>query len=163
MTDRIAEITARCEAATPGEWVYDWGKDSISTASGTMVVGIHGRAYGNDTLEINESDAEFISHAREDIPFLLAEIARLNEAIAVLDKAADKANEDYLNLLDENRWIPVSNPPEAFGDYAVVIDGEVKIAFYSKETNTWVIEHYFVGPTHWRPLPKPPEGDKNDG
>ncbi len=47
--DRILEIVARVDAASPGPWA----------------------------APTTDADAEFLAHAREDVPFLLAEIVRL--------------------------------------------------------------------------------------
>ena len=86
MTDRLAEIKARCEAATPGPWckvsdLPDYGVASMNHP-GTLpdpVVTLNRkyRAPGRPNLGCSEFDADFIAHAREDIPFLLAEVERL--------------------------------------------------------------------------------------
>jgi len=97
---RLEEIRARCEAATQGEWEYIPG-ESESLASyythpvaggiGTMTrefpVITVGEATPEETggdesfyyVDILESDAEFISHSRQDIPWLIAEIERLTD------------------------------------------------------------------------------------
>ena len=55
MKNRIAEIKERCEAATPGPW---------GTPEKPLM----------DVL--NEGyNAGFVSHAREDIPYLLSQLA----------------------------------------------------------------------------------------
>lgn len=72
MTDdeRIETIRKRAEAATPGPW--DAGLRSVC-----------GEAFGEEGLwewfgaSPREHDADFIAHAREDIPWLLAEVERL--------------------------------------------------------------------------------------
>ena len=65
MTDRIDEIRARCDAATPGPWELDqdvWHGDEC-------------------IAEINRpANAAFIAHSRDDIPYLLSEIDLLTEA-----------------------------------------------------------------------------------
>jgi hypothetical protein len=63
--DKLKEIRARCEAATPGPWGVRIDKDSLFPVQYSGWVG-----YEN-------ADAEFIANAREDIPMLLAEIERL--------------------------------------------------------------------------------------
>lgn len=63
-------IRERCEKAPAGPWsnIGDWaiiqGKDPN-----------HGNLIGS----VNKEAAEFIAHAREDIPALLAEIVRLQD------------------------------------------------------------------------------------
>lgn len=69
--DRLDEIRERCEAATPGPWFshesHNWHKDPpkeyfIITRGMREVV----------ASWVETSDAQFIAHAREDIPWLLA-------------------------------------------------------------------------------------------
>ena len=77
MTDRLDEIRARAEAATPGPWreldaaygmiVHDTGPDSA------QIIVLADSRFGGP-------DSTFIAHAREDIPYLLAEIERLRDA-----------------------------------------------------------------------------------
>lgn len=67
--NRIEEIRAREQAATPGKWYEDgwalWDDESDE------YVALH------DT----SADAQFIAHAREDIPYLLSEVDRLTSEI----------------------------------------------------------------------------------
>ena len=85
---RIDEIKARAEAATPGPWGrHDFGRPGDEEPTSIIV---HAGAF--DWRAINDGDyvaampawerpcdddALFIAHAREDIPWLLAEIERL--------------------------------------------------------------------------------------
>lgn len=68
----VEKIKKRCEAATPGPWrrelikVIAWKSHVICDLASTM-----------GKYEPEEANAEFIAHAREDIPALLAEVARL--------------------------------------------------------------------------------------
>ncbi len=84
----IEAIKARTDAATPGPWVpsYDECGDSWEVLVGNKALA---RVIRFST------DAEFIAHARKDIPALLAEVERLN-----------KLNDDYsqtiLRLEGEN-------------------------------------------------------------
>lgn len=70
----IAEIKKRYEAATPGPWIsYVEGRDH---QSGDHFIQTRGEEdiylYGNTI-----ADQDFIAHARQDIPALIAEIERL--------------------------------------------------------------------------------------
>lgn len=68
MTDEeLAAIRARAEAATPGPWA-PFGKQVIDSNQLFVLQGLGDHVY---------QDADFIAHAREDIPKLLAEIKRL--------------------------------------------------------------------------------------
>lgn len=82
--DRTAEIPARVEQATKGPW-----KARHSNLHGAPYVGAPG-TIGEDAVfvatcsstKMGMADAEFIAHAREDIPYLLAENRRLREELA---------------------------------------------------------------------------------
>lgn len=84
---RLDEIRAREQAATPGPWfVEPIGDRDFETAKqrGRVIPDVlRWQGYRN-TLDCGEDDAtaQFIAHAREDIPWLLAEIERLQENLA---------------------------------------------------------------------------------
>jgi hypothetical protein len=81
-SQRLAEIEARCEAATEGPWEVAWKTDFIWQLDGDgdrfgPIAEAH-YAEGN-----HHNNATFIAHARDDVPDLLAEVRRLtaeNEA-----------------------------------------------------------------------------------
>jgi hypothetical protein len=104
MTDRKAEIRERDEKATPGPWklfhflqgVYEVCKADNYACGGVCVSHI-------------KADADFIAHARSDIPWLLslvdefeAQVASerdkaLEEAAALCEKEAEKRHHRALN------------------------------------------------------------------
>lgn len=88
----IAEIRARCEAATPGRWIYTLMTSKKSRRGGSTwykVVG--GKLLESICHYLSKSDAEFIAHARTDIPDMLAEIDRLTAALAAMTAERDAA------------------------------------------------------------------------
>ena len=91
----LAEIKAREQAATPGPWSN--GYTSINSDSTyDEVVGLEEYMHGwecDHGLKIEIADAEFIAHARTDIPALLAEVERLTQARNYLQQLYDKLNE----------------------------------------------------------------------
>lgn len=99
--ERIDEIQARCDAATPGPWEYfDNGFDGeIRSTTGTSrFAGAPENICGGEPGEgrIDDGpDAQFIAHSREDIPYLLAEVKRLN---AVLQDERKEHAEEYKRL-----------------------------------------------------------------
>lgn len=115
--ERIEEIQARTEAATGGPWVAGPTPGYLMAMQDEHGMGLPLtiRAPEVHTEEIatvwvyclpTEANAEFIAHAREDIPWLLAETARIREQfeaireekqIAVGSAAANS------RLLDESR------------------------------------------------------------
>ena len=98
MTDeRLAEIKARADAATPGPWERNnlAGRPEREVFAGDELIGDFGVGgweddEGADRVEIN---AEFIAHARQDIPDLLAEVERLREHVATLEHAYKDSRE----------------------------------------------------------------------
>lgn len=85
--DQIKAILGRLGAATPGPWekaVDDHGP-RVGFEVGIWVPGVG--EFGewvieNVTSERPETDAEFIAHAREDVPALLDEVQRLRAGAA---------------------------------------------------------------------------------
>lgn len=75
---QLEAIRERVEKATAGPWEYNAKIDSITAEDdyGSFII-------ADDTETV--VDAEFIAHAREDIPKLLAEIERLRKEIAFLE------------------------------------------------------------------------------
>lgn len=79
MADRLDEIQARVNAATPGPWHMaifcdDHGEDED-------YANIESFAQSDIAQRVLNNDAIFISNARVDTPFLLSEIARLREEL----------------------------------------------------------------------------------
>lgn len=78
MTDEeLARIRRRCDAASPGPWKA-WIEGRDHTSGSSMV------QTGADDIEMwgaTEADHDFIAHARQDIPRLLAEIRRLRASV----------------------------------------------------------------------------------
>jgi len=74
--ERERKIRARCEAATPGPWELD----------GEVIVTLNEDCQrdeqdivADDSGIVTGEDADFMAHARADLPDALAEIARLRE------------------------------------------------------------------------------------
>lgn len=74
----IAEISARCAAATEGPWQIDERLPNCyirHEGQGFPIAAMWHTANGSNY----KNDAAFIAHARQDIPVLLAEIERLSK------------------------------------------------------------------------------------
>lgn len=85
--DREA-IKARVEAATRGPWVSPWDDPdpdaaALRTEDGLEVVGVL-QYDAHPYLAVLAADADFIAHAREDVPKLIAEVERLESYIAAI-------------------------------------------------------------------------------
>lgn len=77
----VAAIRERCEAATPGPWIRDPEYASVcAPARDGECVAVCSMSDGPPAAGW-VADAEFIAHAREDIPVLLAEIERLQAVV----------------------------------------------------------------------------------
>jgi hypothetical protein len=107
---QLDEIKAREEKATPGPWfatvAHEWeptGSNDEYGASidayppgvpphdsfGPVVMGGHGQKVSGAVGVLLNNDAQFIAHAREDVPALVAEIERLKEENAELKTRAE--------------------------------------------------------------------------
>ena len=76
----LAAISERCARATAGPWKsYIEGRDHTSGSNFIMTCG-----EDIELLGATGADQDFIAHARQDIPLLLAEIDRLMAANKVL-------------------------------------------------------------------------------
>ena len=92
--ETLAAIAARAEAATPGPW--EVADDFLMADAGTVISNQdeQGGPSWND-----DDDAEFIAHAREDIPFLLALVTELQGQLA---DAREKTWDECLDAIDQN-------------------------------------------------------------
>ena len=88
--EQLRAIELRANAATPGPWeeVAESGECWLTSQSdetaATYIV--------PDTALMNQDDIEFIAHAREDVPALIAEARRLQaqwaQVVAIADESA---------------------------------------------------------------------------
>lgn len=88
MTEQqLAEIAARAEAAPKGPWYVERNEPTltnfVTNRDGSMQVSLG--YVGNRT----EAEGAFITHAREDVPALLAEVERRDQRIAELQQGLD--------------------------------------------------------------------------
>ena len=77
---KLQEIKERAEKATDGPWEWRGGKlGNLEVKEAVLWAEYNGK------INSTKRDADFIAHARQDIPELVAEIERLREG---LDNAA---------------------------------------------------------------------------
>lgn len=84
--DELQAIEARATAASDAPW--DARGDMVRGADGRMLVGPGHPPLAPQMIQ----DAEFMAHARTDIPALLAEVRRLR---ALCGRAADKLGDHW--------------------------------------------------------------------
>ena len=76
--DELESMPHRCELATLGPWQsFIEGRDHTSGSSFIMTGAGTGRGNDIELSGATVADQDFIAHARQDIPRLLAEISRL--------------------------------------------------------------------------------------
>lgn len=85
-TEELAAIKARCEAATPGPWIakrFDPYRSRAAIYQTPAAQKVNPLRWQVAAIcrEARAQDAEFIAHARADIPALLAEVERLRAAL----------------------------------------------------------------------------------
>jgi hypothetical protein len=78
--DRIDEIRARCGAATPGPWGLTGSRKQLVDSRPDQQCGAESIVC--DVWSNIAGNADFIAHAREDIPYLLSEVEWLNKLAA---------------------------------------------------------------------------------
>ncbi len=80
---QLTEILARAEKASPAPWKsYVEGRDHRSGSSFIMVGSSGDRRADIELLGGTTADQDFIAHARQDVPLLVAEIRRLQSRLA---------------------------------------------------------------------------------
>lgn len=108
--DRLDEIEARADAATPGPWE---AHELEAAEYCVLRVSEGDDDYGDDVCSAGSmTDAQFIAVAREDVPWLAeqlrdarAEIERLNLVVAAMDSQADENITEVLALTaDRDHW-----------------------------------------------------------
>ena len=94
--NRLDKIEARANAATEGPWEWEGKSDEMWPQGENSLMATGGAepeyvlmAWGYDAYGITaecDADAEFIAHARTDVPWLLEQVERRDKALeAVLD------------------------------------------------------------------------------
>jgi len=101
MSDRIAEIKERCDAATPGPWKIvfqnEYGKCVlVDRGCREVIYSLY------NAVHIIGANADFIVHTREDIPFLLGAVELLQEQIDYCESSFDTVQADAKRLEAEN-------------------------------------------------------------
>jgi hypothetical protein len=93
---RLAAIQARADAATPGPWTYAPGRDPHSADPYAREGDLYGPSYVPipDSGAFEPADMEFVAHAREDIPYLLALVAEQQAEIMMLRRQVWREDTD---------------------------------------------------------------------
>lgn len=169
---RLEEIKARCEAATKGPWDYDGMHPEINAPDEWgMIISMLRMHPGDEILDdfghAFNPDFEFIANARDDIPWLLTQLAEREREIERMQEA--------------QRWIPVTErlpeETECGTDVLVAIkygdeldsDKTITCCGYLLDGEWWTYREHDCGRVgskplnkgdkvvYWMPLPAPPE------
>ena len=78
----LKEIIERERKATKGPWKYEKGDYWGSHDEWAFLGPVFGHGFIDNTcVYCEKTDADFIAHARQDIPYLLSIIARMRECL----------------------------------------------------------------------------------
>lgn len=132
----LEAIEKRVNAATPGPWrVWDscsWrriGTEDRHHRRSTVIEPYNSRSDGHPDLLAERDDLEFVAHAREDIPALLAEVRKLREAAekakSLLDNPVMREAADKIDELERRLSRPDSVSEEAVEAVAKIICKEL--------------------------------------
>lgn len=91
--ERLAEIKARTDAATPGPWFVEHLERDGFTYFSTDIAPLESFDGEVHAGVLDEDEAEFIAHAREDVPDLVAEVERLRSERDALQAKLDQVRE----------------------------------------------------------------------
>ena len=106
--ERLAELKALTEAATPGPWKYD-GIMFIQDPDTSMVCEIRG--YGAD-LPMDDN-AAFIAAARTALPELIAEIERLQGVVKKAHGDIIKHHSSSISRISPGTECPICKPKDS--------------------------------------------------
>lgn len=107
---RLAEIAARVAKATEGPWgmvdgdntVYSNPREAKNGFGTNFDAQICEMVEDMDTDDISYEDAEFIAHARDDVPWLLDQLAKARELLRRLDEQAQDYKTEWVREVIRN-------------------------------------------------------------
>lgn len=102
--EQLDAIKGRVANATPGEWIIDNSSDDRPYITDIWFDGeenghVEIHRYG---ASAESYDAEFIAHARQDVPTLIAEVERLQKALKNTDADLYVYKDLYNEMTDKN-------------------------------------------------------------
>ena len=116
MTDaELNEIEARANAATKGPWFVGQavpGLESVSRPDRRNIYCGDCSDVTSAAANIRIEDAEFIAHARSDIPLLLAEIKLLRKVVQAAEPAKDFGLEWAIAHQEDDHMVTMDHKDE---------------------------------------------------
>lgn len=102
MTKRLQEIRERESKATAGPWVTDdVARVGVGEPYGPFLATCKPSVHDWPVRQQEQDDAEFIAHAREDVPWLLSEMERLETARQEAQESYNAAKGELTNMQAE--------------------------------------------------------------
>lgn len=103
MTLDLEAIKAREAAAAPGPWYVDRGGEFDDPYY--SISGVCRDRYGDNSLMVgsDKPTAEFIAHARTDVPELVAEVERLRQRLDECQLSDIEARNPGINMVEVRR------------------------------------------------------------
>lgn len=122
-------VSRRCEAATPGPWKAYHRDGSYSPADDESNAGLGLEVDGPPDAVLRgtyrrSADAQFIAHAREDIPALLARVRELEQEAAALRARVAQLQRGILAASDA---LIEKDAEEAYHNLYSAIDPDFKV------------------------------------
>ena len=108
----LEAIKARAAAATEGPWEWDdptigqhWSRPQPWATVVDDEVSCMAYCYGGSSSPIkSDADGQFIAHAREDIPVLLAEVERLRAQLTITDEMVKRGALAMHRITCDTNW-----------------------------------------------------------
>jgi hypothetical protein len=117
--EEIEAIRKRAEAATPGPWVVGAVPDVVFVETNQSELILEKES--DKTQDYNT--AEFIAHAREDVPKLVAEIERLRKLAHEILEDYDNAERNLIGHFARNYDKEIASQSEYVAEYLRQIHG----------------------------------------
>lgn len=109
---RLDEIRKRAEAATPGPWEWSQEFRNLKSADGRPILSPEG--FGTYMILINSDNSDFIAHARQDIPDLLAALEAAEQHAAFVEAQFDELKIDLARAASRTLFRPIGSQARSF-------------------------------------------------
>lgn len=91
--DELLKIEERVKAATPGEWKFNDQFGWLESDTQTILSASHDGNFISN-VDIKKNNAEFIAHAREDVPKLISALRQSQKRVERLEWTLKKFQAD---------------------------------------------------------------------
>jgi hypothetical protein len=128
--DRLAEIQKRADAATSGPWCTDsWEIYQGAEYVPGISEWIGETCRGATTMEQDRADAAFVAAARDDVPFLLAEVAELRDQLATSERQNAEMSQQLTAIRHLHKDSPMGPCPVCVDADALARGGDYTVPY----------------------------------